>query len=206
MEAQVNSSDKLTTIMDGLSKNLGSGFGKAIIVTITSRLRWAISCALMKMSSGDFKTLHDQLVCGANCADQYLHATRSSCILTKLLRGSSLSIRPSELYGLSVLVATRDQLTAALTLVEIDGLALRLVLYPPDLPPEYLPQIVTDAEIDAIVTDGEISQINVPAVPIRASCHPAIRPADRVQIERKRPNGCSSRPDRQERQRWSNIL
>jgi acyl-coenzyme A synthetase/AMP-(fatty) acid ligase len=52
-----------------------------------------------------------------------------------------------------VLIATEDQLTAALALIELDGLARRIVLCPPGLPSEHLPLIRESAEVDAVVTD-----------------------------------------------------
>jgi acyl-coenzyme A synthetase/AMP-(fatty) acid ligase len=52
-----------------------------------------------------------------------------------------------------VLIATEDQLTAALALIELDGLARRIVLCPPGLPSEHLPLIREAAEVDAVVTD-----------------------------------------------------
>ena len=53
--------------------------------------------------------------------------------LRDLAWGSSLGGRLKELRGRSVLVATRDQLTAALALIELDGIARRMVLCPGDL-------------------------------------------------------------------------
>ena len=73
--------------------------------------------------------------------------------LRDLAWGSSLGGRLEELRGRSVLVATRDQLTAALALIELDGIARRLVLCPPDLPRELLPYLAATARVDAIVSD-----------------------------------------------------
>jgi hypothetical protein len=47
--------------------------------------------------------------------------------------GTSLGGRRTELAGRSVLVATGSQLTAALALIERDGIARRLVVLPPDV-------------------------------------------------------------------------
>lgn len=62
----------------------------------------------------------------------------------------------AELAGRTVLVRTRRQLSAALALIELDGLAARLVLCPPDLDPIHLPAICAEAGIDALLHDGEI--------------------------------------------------
>ncbi|MGC1304369.1 MAG: long-chain fatty acid--CoA ligase, partial [Caulobacteraceae bacterium] len=55
-----------------------------------------------------------------------------------------------------VLVRTRGQLSAALALVELDGLARRLVLCPPDLDTAHLPDICAEAGVEALLHDGEI--------------------------------------------------
>jgi acyl-CoA synthetase (AMP-forming)/AMP-acid ligase II len=52
-----------------------------------------------------------------------------------------------------VLLATRDQLTAALALIELDGIVGRIVLCPPDLGPEHLSSVLSTAEVDSIVSD-----------------------------------------------------
>src|SRR5207247_293364 len=67
-------------------------------------------------------------------SDRALWGAEASVSLGDLVDGGSLGGRLDELRDRSVLVATRDQLTAALAPIELDGLASRLVLCPPDLP------------------------------------------------------------------------
>jgi hypothetical protein len=57
------------------------------------------------------------------------------------------------LRGKSVVLATIDQFRAAATLIELDGIARRIVLYPPDLSLEHLPYVAKTAEADVLVTD-----------------------------------------------------
>jgi len=59
----------------------------------------------------------------------------------------------ARLAGRSVLVVARDQLDAALALIELDGTARRLILATPDLPSEHLPALVADADVDTIVSE-----------------------------------------------------
>src|SRR5262249_16751359 len=103
------------------------------------------------------------------------HGRDTTVALDALVRGTSLGGRLPELAGRSVLVATGDQLTAALTLIELDGVARRLVLCPPDLAPEPLPSGIADAEIDAIVTLGQMDAGEL-GVRLHVVCHPAIAP------------------------------
>jgi acyl-coenzyme A synthetase/AMP-(fatty) acid ligase len=57
------------------------------------------------------------------------------------------------LRGRSVIIVARDPVVAALAMVELDGVARRLVLCPPDLAPEHLPSVIRDAEVEAWVGD-----------------------------------------------------
>jgi acyl-coenzyme A synthetase/AMP-(fatty) acid ligase len=72
------------------------------------------------------------------------------------------------LAGRSVLVRTHSQLAAALALIELDGLARRLVLCPPDLDDAHLPHICAEAQIEVLLHDGEIPA-ELPAEVARAA-------------------------------------
>ena len=84
-----------------------------------------------------------------------LMARAATVRLGDLARGTPLSVPPATLEGAHVLVRTHSQLTAALALVALDGIAARLVIAPPDLGTEHLSQIVERAGIDTLVSDGE---------------------------------------------------
>ena len=72
---------------------------------------------------------------------------------TDLARGTSLGGHLRELAGRSVLLATEGQLTSALALIELEGVARRIVILPPDADPALLPAIIAIAGIDAVLTD-----------------------------------------------------
>src|ERR1700744_1424425 len=74
--------------------------------------------------------------------------------LRDVARGSVLD-DASVLEGANVLIRTSDQLFAALALIELDGVAARMVIAPPDLKDEHLPSVIERANIDTVVTDGE---------------------------------------------------
>src|ERR1700736_3397390 len=109
--------------------------------------------SVIEQSAGDVASLRDWLVDAAD-RGRDLHGRSISVALGDLVRGTSLGGRLPELAGRSVLVATGDQLTAALTLIELDGVARRVILCPPDVPPEHLASVIADAEVDAVVTSG----------------------------------------------------
>jgi acyl-CoA synthetase (AMP-forming)/AMP-acid ligase II len=52
-----------------------------------------------------------------------------------------------------VLLSMSGQLLSGLAMIELDGLARRMLLCPPDLNPDHLNALISDAEIDAVVTD-----------------------------------------------------
>ncbi|HVH81791.1 MAG TPA: fatty acid--CoA ligase family protein [Stellaceae bacterium] len=73
--------------------------------------------------------------------------------LAALSRGSTLGRRLEELRGRSVLLSTRDQLPAALALIELDGIARRIVLCPPDVASAHMPGVMATAAVEAAVGD-----------------------------------------------------
>ncbi|MEH2556347.1 acyl-coenzyme A synthetase/AMP-(fatty) acid ligase [Bradyrhizobium algeriense] len=78
---------------------------------------------------------------------------RHSVSLTDIRGHSCLIGRSRELSGRSVLLAASGQLQSALAMIELDGVARRMLLCPPDLDPDHIQALLADAEIDAIVTD-----------------------------------------------------
>lgn len=82
-----------------------------------------------------------------------LSDARVSVKLADLGRRSALAGHLESLRGRSVLVLTRGPLEAALALIELDGVARRVVLCPPGVAFEHLPGVIETAEIDACVHD-----------------------------------------------------
>jgi acyl-CoA synthetase (AMP-forming)/AMP-acid ligase II len=78
---------------------------------------------------------------------------RRAVSLTDILQQTCLVDRFRELSGRSVLLAVSDQLISGLAITEIDGVARRMLLCPPDLNSDHVQALIDDAGIDAIVTD-----------------------------------------------------
>ena len=78
------------------------------------------------MSQSEGSSLWTLLSAAGRLSERVLWGAGASVILRDLARGSSLGGRMEELHGRSVLIATTNQLTAALALVELDGIARRL--------------------------------------------------------------------------------
>src|SRR5258705_3961780 len=83
---------------------------------------------------------------------------RHGVSLTDILRHSCLIGKSRELSGRSVLLATSGQLQSALAMIELDGVARRMLLCPPDQDPDRIQDLLAIAEIDAIVTDRLLHQ------------------------------------------------
>jgi acyl-coenzyme A synthetase/AMP-(fatty) acid ligase len=84
-----------------------------------------------------------------------LHGARTAIDLADLTHRTSLGGRLGELEGCSVVLLIRNQLAAALTMLELDGVAARMVLCPPDLAAQHLAGVLRDAAADACVRDAE---------------------------------------------------
>jgi acyl-coenzyme A synthetase/AMP-(fatty) acid ligase len=98
-------------------------------------------------------TLRGALTACQELSGRFVFDAEASIDLRDLVNGSALYDRGEELHGRSVLVATRDQLTTASALIELDGVARRIVLCPPDLSLAHFPHIIETAEVDSIVSD-----------------------------------------------------
>jgi acyl-coenzyme A synthetase/AMP-(fatty) acid ligase len=115
---------------------------------------------------------------GDATADRFLRGVHGGVRLADLAGGTGLGGRLAELAGRSVLLAAHDQLAAAVALIELDGVARRLVLCPPDLPAQHLAAIIADAEIDAIVSDRDATEHAAFGIPLHVAVGTALDPGD----------------------------
>ena len=83
-----------------------------------------------------------------------LHGAGATVELANLACASSFGGRLEELRGRSVLLLVKDPLRAALAMLELDGLAARMVLCPADLDAAHLPAVARNAAADACVGDA----------------------------------------------------
>jgi acyl-CoA synthetase (AMP-forming)/AMP-acid ligase II len=103
------------------------------------------------MSPREALALRDYL--GAELKGRTISDARQLVSLTDILQQTCLADRLGELSGRSVLLAVADQLVSGLAMTEIDGVARRMLLCPPDLNAGHLQTLIEDAGIDAVVTD-----------------------------------------------------
>jgi acyl-coenzyme A synthetase/AMP-(fatty) acid ligase len=122
-------------------------------------------------------SIRDKLGHTPEVPPRFLWGAATSACLGHLLNGTTLGGRSAELAGRSVLIATRDQFAGALALIELDGVAGRLLVCPPDLSPEHLPAVVAKADIDAIVSDHDRGADGLTAVALRIPCNGTVTPS-----------------------------
>jgi acyl-CoA synthetase (AMP-forming)/AMP-acid ligase II len=135
----------------------------------------------MKMSPRETFALREYL--GAELKNRTISDARDVVSLTDILGQTCLGDRLGELAGRSVLLAVTDQLISALAITEIDGVARRMLLCPPDLNAGYLQALIQDADIDAVVTDHPAHWAE-PGIDLIVPAGRPMRAAAKAQTER----------------------
>src|SRR6201990_323068 len=133
------------------------------------------------MSPREVFALRDYL--GAELKGRTISDARQLVSLTDILQQTCLADRLGELSGRSVLLAVADQLVSGLAMTEIDGVARRMLLCPPDLNADHLQNLMEDAEIDAVVTDRPERFASL-GIKLVVSAGEDLKPASRAQSER----------------------
>ncbi len=117
-----------------------------------------------------------------------LHGRSSSVALADLERASTLGGRLEALRGRSVLIATHEQLATAIALIELDGIARRVVLCTPDLTPEQLAEVAATARAEVLLTDEAAAPEALPGVDtLTVAARPAPDPHLRRPIQADQP-------------------
>jgi acyl-coenzyme A synthetase/AMP-(fatty) acid ligase len=130
----------------------------------------------MKMARAEAQSLRRHIENAA--AERFFWDREARACFSCLAGGTSLGGRLGELAGRSVLLATASQLTAALALIELDGVARRIAILPPDADPGHFGALIVGAEIDAVVIDrGSPSSFDLP---VRVACAPTIGAVERA--------------------------
>jgi acyl-coenzyme A synthetase/AMP-(fatty) acid ligase len=125
------------------------------------------------------RSLRERLGTASDCSGRFFWGIAATIAVSDLVGGSSLNGRLQDLFGKSVLLATEDPLATALALIEVDGVARRMVIAPPGLSSEHLRSIVADAGIEAIVSDLDPGRFRELGVGSHVACEPRISEAAR---------------------------
>jgi acyl-CoA synthetase (AMP-forming)/AMP-acid ligase II len=103
------------------------------------------------MPNGSVQSLKG--IVAAAPSERFLWDRTAQVSIAQLAHGSGLGRRLGELQNRSVAIATASQLTAALALIALDGVARRLTILPPDTAPDHLPELTACGDVDAVVVD-----------------------------------------------------
>jgi acyl-coenzyme A synthetase/AMP-(fatty) acid ligase len=103
------------------------------------------------MSTPEILGLRDYL--SPDAKGRTISDARHQLSLTETSNISCIAAGLPQLAGRSVLLSTSGQLHSAFAMIEIDGVARRMLLCPPDVNPDHINALVNEAEIDAVVTD-----------------------------------------------------
>ncbi len=134
----------------------------------------------MKMPQNNRISLFHALSAASDLSDCFVCGGLATVAWSELLAGSILDGRGAELQGRSVLLATRDQMTTLWALMELDGVAGRIILYPPDLPMEHLDHVIEAGGVDVLVSDRMQVGQSIPPVRYFLPCHKKIAPLTRT--------------------------
>lgn len=111
----------------------------------------------MKTPLNPCESIWEQLSSRPDSAGRFLSGAAAGVCIDDLLQGTSLGGRLTELLDRSVLLSTQDQLVAALALMELDGVARRVIICPPDVSTEQFPSLIAKGGVDLIVSDYELN-------------------------------------------------
>jgi acyl-coenzyme A synthetase/AMP-(fatty) acid ligase len=128
----------------------------------------------MRTPCNSFPCLWDAIDVGGAPPPANLIGALHRTALGDLLQGSAIAAGAHNLRGRSVLIASADPFVVALALIELDGLARRMTLYPPDLALEHVPYVMRYAEVDAVVSDGSFLRDASIGAAQHALCTPAL--------------------------------
>jgi acyl-coenzyme A synthetase/AMP-(fatty) acid ligase len=136
--------------------------------------------------AGGETALRDQVTAAPGL--RWLWDREKSVRLADLRGGSILGAGLPSLAGRSVLLAVESQLTAALSLIELDGVAKRVVILPPGVETGHLAAIAAATQVDAAIVDDGSPPLAALGLPAQFRCETSIvpltnHPTDRVRTE-----------------------
>jgi acyl-CoA synthetase (AMP-forming)/AMP-acid ligase II len=138
----------------------------------------------MKMARAEAPSLRDYVA--AAPSPRFFSDRAAQVRRDDLVRGTSLGGRLRELAGGSIMLVTSSQLTAALALIELDGVVRRLVVVPADTAPDHIASLAATAEADALVVDEASAGRELPRLATQVTCVPAVAAAEPVAAPRLR--------------------
>lgn len=132
----------------------------------------------MKMQKANPVSLWTSIIASGNLSTRMLVGFDAKATWGELVYGTLLDCATEELRDKCVLLATTDQFRAAAALIALDGIARRVVLFPPDVSVDHLPYVAKTAEADVLITDNEENAGAAHNVGRLVMCRHNVLPAD----------------------------
>ena len=108
----------------------------------------------MRIRLSSCSSLWQRIAASGLSPQRFLSDVDGRVALSAIDGGTMLEGDIETLRGRSVLIIAGRQLSAAVAMVELDGIARRVILCPPDLAACHLPTVIAQAEVDVVVSDG----------------------------------------------------
>ena len=105
------------------------------------------------MPQNNGRSLWQRIISSGPLSGRFLSDPTTTIELAALERASILGRSREDMRGRCVLLAMKKQLPAALAMIELDGIARRIVLCPSDLPADQARKISAMASVDVVLTD-----------------------------------------------------
>ncbi|WP_420132895.1 class I adenylate-forming enzyme family protein [Rhodopseudomonas sp.] len=131
------------------------------------------------MSPREITALRNYLATGLN--GRTLSGNTDTVAISDIAAGTILGGRLPDLAGRSVVLSLATQLASGIAMIELDGVARRMLLCPPDFDMAHAASLIADAEIDAVVTDDPERWANRGVELIVPAALP-VRPAQAVEL------------------------
>jgi acyl-coenzyme A synthetase/AMP-(fatty) acid ligase len=128
------------------------------------------------MSVTDHPSLWTQTAAAGPLARRFLLDEATHLHLDAMAGGTILGSRRDEVRGASVVVRTSTQMGAVLALLELDGVARRIVLSTPDLSLENLQSAIATAESTIVVSDHPMPELAATGIACIATNGAAVTP------------------------------
>lgn len=101
------------------------------------------------------RALRRWLIDDSEVGERFLGTPEGRVRLLDMRDGTMLGVGRDRFVGRSVLLSLSTQRLAAQALVELDGMARRIVIAPPDLKVSDHAAVMAGADVDAVLTDGD---------------------------------------------------
>jgi hypothetical protein len=138
------------------------------------------------MRRPDRRSLWESTAAGSLSPRRFVADSTGRFVLADFAQTYTLAAPPEAFRGRTVLISCHRQLPTIQVLLQLDGIARRILLCPPDLAGVHIPAVIAEAEVDVILSDGTgpAAQFDgsTPVIAIGADPIKAVHDLDRTEV------------------------